>query len=90
MIQSVECSDTKRLWLSGKSKPFAQFPRVALRKLDMLNAVIVLGDLRPPPGNRLEALKGDRKGEYCIRVNEQFRICFVWTETGPANIEIVA
>jgi len=62
---------------------------VALRKLDMLNAAIVLDDLRSPPGNHLETLRGDRKGQHSIRINEQFRICFVWTTTGPAKVEIV-
>jgi proteic killer suppression protein len=89
MIRSFECSDTERLWLSGKSKPFARIEKAALRKLDMLNAATVLGDLRSPPGNHLEALKGDRKGQHSIRINEQFRICFVWTASGPANVEIV-
>ncbi|HVI88839.1 MAG TPA: type II toxin-antitoxin system RelE/ParE family toxin [Dongiaceae bacterium] len=89
MIQGFACSDTKRLWLSGKSKPFARIEKVALRKLDMLNAAIVLDDLRSPPGNHLETLRGDRKGQHSIRINEQFRICFVWTTTGPAKVEIV-
>ena len=62
---------------------------MALRKLDMLNAAIVLDDLRSPPGNHLETLRGDRKGQHSIRINEQFRICFVWTTTGPAKVEIV-
>ena len=63
--------------------------RVAFRKLDQLDAAEVLDDLRIPPGNRLETLKGDREGQYSIRINDQYRICFVWTETGPSEVEIV-
>lgn len=63
--------------------------RVAFRKLDQLDAVEVLADLRIPPGNRLEALKGDREGQHSMRINGQYRICFMWTETGPSEVEIV-
>ena len=63
--------------------------RVAWRKLDQLDAAVHLDDLRIPPGNRLERLRGDRAGQYSIRINEQYRICFVWTKTGPADVEIV-
>jgi proteic killer suppression protein len=59
------------------------------RKLLMLNAAARLDDLRAPPGNRLEALKGDRKGRHSIRVNQQWRVCFRWTDNGPTNVEIV-
>ena len=62
---------------------------VALRKLDMLDSAERLTDLRAPPANRLEALPGDRKGQHSIRVNDQFRICFVWTDAGPEDVEIV-
>ncbi|MCX5914072.1 MAG: type II toxin-antitoxin system RelE/ParE family toxin [Deltaproteobacteria bacterium] len=62
--------------------------KIARRKLDQLNAVVSLGSLRIPPGNKLESLKGDRLGQYSIRVNEQFRICFIWTEQGPERVEI--
>jgi toxin HigB-1 len=62
--------------------------RVAQRKLDQLNAVVSLGSLRIPPGNELEALKKDRIGQYSIRINDQFRLCFVWTEDGPERVEI--
>jgi proteic killer suppression protein len=65
------------------------FERVALRKLAMLDAAAVLEDLRVPPGNRLEALKGDRAGQHSIRINDQYRICFVWKEDGPHDVEIV-
>ena len=60
-----------------------------MRKLAMLNRAGRLDDLRVPPGNRLEALKGDRIGQFSIRINDQFRICFVWTATGPQDVEIV-
>lgn len=63
--------------------------RVAGRKLEQLDSVESLEDLRVPPGNKLEALKGMRAGQYSIRINAQFRICFVWQETGPAQVEIV-
>jgi proteic killer suppression protein len=62
--------------------------RVAARKLDQLDSVSTLDELKVPPGNRLEPLKGDRKGQYSIRVNDQFRICFIWTDHGPAEVEI--
>jgi proteic killer suppression protein len=63
--------------------------RTALRKLTMLDAAEVLDDLRVPPGNKLEALKGDRKGQHSIRVNDQWRICFRWTKGGPERVEII-
>jgi proteic killer suppression protein len=67
----------------------ADLIKVARRKLRYLNAAGNLGDLRSPPGNRLEALAGDRKGQYSIRINDQFRVCFVWTPEGPVEVEIV-
>ena len=62
--------------------------RVARRKLDQLDSATVLGDLRVPPDNRLERLTGNRRGEHSIRINEQFRVCFAWTDVGPAEVEI--
>lgn len=62
--------------------------RIAVRKLDQLDSVLMLDELRVPPGNRLEALSGNRKGQFSIRINNQFRICFKWTETGPVDVEI--
>lgn len=62
--------------------------RVATRKLDQIDSVIVLDELKVPPGNRLESLSGDRKGEYSIRINQQYRICFRWSGTGPFDVEI--
>jgi proteic killer suppression protein len=67
----------------------ADLVKVARRKLRYLNAAGDIGDLRSPPGNRLEALAGDRKGQHSIRINDQFRVCFIWTVEGPANVEIV-
>ena len=63
--------------------------RGAARKLDQLDSVIALHELQIPPGNRLEALRGDRQGQYSMRINERYRICFRWTEMGPAEVEIV-
>jgi len=62
--------------------------RIAARKLDQLDSVSSMNELRVPPGNRLEALSGKRKGQFSIRINDQFRICFKWTETGPFDVEI--
>ncbi|HZD89661.1 MAG TPA: type II toxin-antitoxin system RelE/ParE family toxin [Pseudolabrys sp.] len=74
--------------LCPKGFPVQIFP-VARRKLEALDAAGYLHDLRVPPANRLEALRGDRKGQYSIRINEQWRICFVWTKSGPTDVEIV-
>ncbi len=63
--------------------------KVAARKLDQLDSAALLDELRVPPGNRLEALSGDRKGQHSIRVNERYRVCFIWTDLGPAEVEIV-
>ena len=90
MIRSFRDPATERIWSRQKSKkldPTVQ--RVALRKLVMLDAAEILDDLRVPPGNRLEALKGDRAGQHSIRINKQWRICFVWTAAGPEDVEIV-
>jgi toxin HigB-1 len=89
MIRSFAGKETQKLWANEKSRAFATILRPALRKLIQLNAAEVLEDLRFPPGNHLEALKGDRKGQHSIRINQQFRICFVWTVAGPENVEIV-
>jgi proteic killer suppression protein len=67
----------------------ADLVKIARRKLRYLHAAVVLGDLRSPPGNRLEALAGDRKGQHSIRINDQFRVCFIWTVEGPTDVEIV-
>lgn len=72
---------------AGKGFP-ANILRIARRKLEMLNAASILDDLRSPPGNRLEALTGDRKGQHSIRVNDQYRVCFIWTDEGPTEVEL--
>ena len=77
-------------WVSRRTKAIdRRIERVALRKLAMLDAAEVLDDLRIPPGNRLEALQGNRAGQHSIRVNQRWRICFIWTPAGPEDVEIV-
>ncbi|MBK9266124.1 MAG: type II toxin-antitoxin system RelE/ParE family toxin [Polyangiaceae bacterium] len=89
MIRSFRCNRTASLF-GGKDVPlFRAFRQQAERKLLMLENAHTLDDLRIPPGNRLEALKGDRKGQHSIRINDQFRICFRWTSEGPEDVEIV-
>ena len=88
-IQSFQCHDSEALFQGSRVLRFVAFEAVALRKLAMLNRAGVLSDLRVPPGNRLEALKGDRLGQHSIRINDQWRVCFVWTAAGPTAIEIV-
>lgn len=88
-IRSFKCSDTESLFGGGRIRRFVNFEAVAMRKLAILNRVGRLDDLRVPPGNRLEALKGGRRGQYSIRINDQFRICFIWTPNGPEEVEIV-
>ncbi len=89
MIQGFRCKDTRTLFETGKCKRFATVSRVATRKLAQLDAAHTLEFLRSPPGNRLEALRGDRSGQYSIRINDQYRICFRWTAEGPIDVEIV-
>ena len=89
MIQSFRCVDTRTLFESGKSRRFSGIASVAARKLAQLDAAETLEFMRAPPGNRLEALKGDRVGQYSIRINDRFRVCFRWTKAGPEDVEIV-
>ena len=89
MLQSFSCADTQELFETGKSKRFANIRAVAERKLQMLDSAATLDFLRSPPGNRLEALAGNRKGQHSIRINDQWRVCFVWTSEGPRDVEIV-
>lgn len=78
------------IWSGHRSRKLpSDIQSIALRKLRLLNQAHVLGDLRVPPGNRLEALRADRLGQHSIRINDQWRICFVWEEGGPSNVEIV-
>ena len=90
MIKSFQDRDTERLFRRQPVKKLgAAVQRPALRKLRMLDAAAVLDDLRVPPGNRLERLKGDREGQYSIRINQQWRICFRWRSGDAYDVEIV-
>ena len=88
MIKTFRCTETQSLFNGARVRRFANIEAVARRKLEMVAAAKKLEDLRRPPGNRLEALKGDRAGQHCIRVNDQFRVCFLWND-GAENVEIV-
>ena len=94
MIRSFKDRGTEDVFNGRQSKAArracpAQLWRIAWRKLEQLDSVAALEELRVPPGNRLEILKGDRAGQWSIRINERYRICFAWTESGPENVEIV-
>ncbi len=89
MIQSFSCPDTEHLFNEEKSHRFGNIVRVALRKLIQLNQAGKLEDMAVPPGNKLKALKGDWKGFHSIRINDQWRIVFKWTEQGPEEVAIV-
>jgi toxin HigB-1 len=89
MIKSFKCPDTEALYGRQRVKRFVNIEAVARRKLRQLEIAARLNDLRVPPGNRLEALKGDRSGQHSIRINDQWRVCFRWTEGGVENVEIV-
>jgi toxin HigB-1 len=90
MIQGFADGETALIWSGRRSRRLpVDIQAVALRKLRLLNQARALSDLRAPPGNRLEALKGGRAGQYSVRINDQWRICFTWREGGPADVEIV-
>jgi len=89
MIRTFRCKDTQALFEGGHPKRFRAIETVATRKLAMLDAAKTLDFMRSPPGNRLEALKGDRAGQWSVRINDQWRLCFVWTDSGPDQVEIV-
>jgi len=90
MIVSFRDTETARIWRGERSRRLpSDIQNVALRKLRLLNRSRDLNDLRVPPGNRLEALKAGRSGQHSIRINDQWRICFVWTAGGSKNVEIV-
>ena len=89
MISSFKDKDTQELYETGTSRRFSSIVRVALRKLDMIAAATQVETLRVPPGNRLEALAGDRNGQWSIRVNDQWRICFRWNGGNAEDMEIV-
>ena len=88
-IQSFRCPETAAIFDGGATKRFRAIQAVAERKLQMLDAAVDVLDLRSPPGNRLERLKGGRSGCYSIRINDQWRLCFLWTDSGPTDVEIV-
>jgi proteic killer suppression protein len=90
VIRSFGDRATERLWNEERVRTYdPRIMRTALRKLEQLHAAMVLDDLRVPPGNRLEALKGDRRGQHSIRINDQWRICFVWKEGGADHVQVV-
>jgi proteic killer suppression protein len=89
MIQSFQCSDTQHLFAGQSVSRFARIRLVAERKLQMLHRAVLLDDLRSPPGNRLEKLAGDRAGQWSIRINDQWRVCFAWHKGQAWNVEIV-
>lgn len=89
MIISFKCADTEALANGRRIPRFVNIEAVARRKLRQLQIAGRLEDLRVPPGNRLEALKGDRTGQHSIRINDQFRVCFRWTVAGAEDVEIV-
>ncbi|WP_422419123.1 type II toxin-antitoxin system RelE/ParE family toxin [Pseudomonas sp. GZD-222] len=89
MIISFRCRETEVLFTTGSSKRWKAILSVAQRKLIMLNEAIAIQDLRSPPGNRFQALQGNRQGQFSIRINDQYRICFTWDAHGPENVEIV-
>jgi proteic killer suppression protein len=88
MIASFKDADTMELFTERKSHRWANIATVALRKLDQLEAAISLHDLKIPPANRLEALKGSRKGQHSIRVNDPYRVCFTWEKDGAHGVEL--
>ena len=90
MIRSFRCKETERVWQGQSSRKFpGDIQERALRKLRQLDAASTMADLRNPPSNRLEGLKGDRKGQWSIRINDQWRVCFHWKEGEASDVEIV-
>lgn len=89
MVRSFKCADTEALLKGIRVKRFVNIATVARRKLRQLEIAARLSDLKVPPGNRLEALRGDRSGQYSIRINDQWRVCFRWTDAGAEDVEIV-
>ncbi|MDD2713448.1 MAG: type II toxin-antitoxin system RelE/ParE family toxin [Simplicispira sp.] len=89
MLQTFCCAQTEALFNGRRVARFVNFEAVALRKLQQLHAATALEFLRIPPGNRLEALSGDRQGQHSIRINDQWRVCFVWREGHAHDVEIV-
>jgi proteic killer suppression protein len=89
MIASFRDAETERLWQSGKNRRLpSDLQRRAFKKLAVLNAAVELDNLRVPPGNQLEALRGDRRGQHSIRINDQYRVCFLWRNGNAFEVEI--
>ena len=88
-IKSFKCKDTQAFFLGERVARWVNIERPALRKLAQLDWSAILDDLCVPPGNKLEALQGNRKGQHSIRINDQWRVCFVWAADGPGEVEIV-
>nr|VFK13318.1 MAG: proteic killer suppression protein [Candidatus Kentron sp. LPFa] len=88
-ILSFACKETESLFLGERIRRFVNIEKVAMRKLAMLHRAANIRDLRIPPGNRLKPLVGDRMTQYSIRINDRFRVCFVWSDEGPTNVQIV-
>jgi proteic killer suppression protein len=89
VIRSFRNHETERLWQGERVRRFGVIEKPAMRKLRLLNNAVSLDELRIPPGNRLEALKGDRAGQWSIRINDQWRVCFAWRSGDAWNVEIV-
>jgi proteic killer suppression protein len=89
MIESFRCKETEKIWNQIRSKKFSlSVQKICLRKLFMIHRAKTLTDLKAPPANRLEMLKGDRSGQYSIRINSQWRICFIWKDGNAYDVEI--
>ena len=89
MLKTFKCKNTEKLFDDDDVKKFRDISKAARLKLEVLNASVSLNSLRVPPGNRLEQLKGDRKGQHSIRINNQWRVCFVWKNENAFDVEIV-
>lgn len=89
MIKSFRCAETERLHLRQPSRRFQAIAAIARRKLRQLDSATDLRDLNVPPGNRLEALRADRRGQYSVRINDRWRLCFIWREGNAYEVEIV-